>query len=245
LLLLWFLVTLALFTIAKTKFEWYLLPLYPAAAMLVAEFLAAARNVAHNRTTAVFHLAALAIAVLTLPSLYPDGSTLDRAVARAYAPFGHPIVLAVLTVAAATGATVAVRRRWGAAIVGRLVYVLVVFLVLVPGFAVTASHLIRTVPPGPFPAIAAAVKGTGGHLVSYGMDYKQHPAGYFILRGALSDDVRVLDGRRRDVARTIAMLRERDRGFLLVESTVQLPEELRQTVGDPRTFGDFTLWERR
>jgi 4-amino-4-deoxy-L-arabinose transferase-like glycosyltransferase len=245
LLLLWLLITLALFTIAKTKFDWYLLPLYPAAAMLLARFLVAARDVARDRMTAVLHLVALAIAVLALPSLYPDGSTLDRAVAQVYAPFGHPIVLAAVTVAGVVGVVVAIHRRWGATVAGRVAQVLVLVLVLVPSAVVTASHLLRTPPEGPFQAIAAAVKGSGGHLVSYGMDYKQHPAGYFILRAALSGDVRILDGRRRDIPRTLSMLRERERGFLLTQNETELPEELRAAVADPQIFERFTLWTRR
>jgi len=112
------------------------------------------------------------------------------------------------------------------------------------GLAVTARHLLKSEPPNPFAPIAAVIHETGGTLVSYDLDYKQHPAGYFILRTTLSGDVRVLDGQQ-DVTRTLSMLRERTRGFLLTQRETELPEELRQMVSDPRTFDDFTLWERR
>ncbi|MDO8599699.1 MAG: phospholipid carrier-dependent glycosyltransferase [bacterium] len=178
LLLIWFLIGFALFTIMRTKLDWYLLPLYPAAAMLTAWFLAEVRGALRGR-------------------------------------------------------------------VASIVYIIALVLLFGTGGAVTTRHLLRTEPPNPFHGITATIRGSGGVLVSYALDYKQHPAGYFILRNALRDDVRILDGQS-DVARTSGMLITSDRpGFLLTRNETELPKELRQVVGEPHPFGAYVLWGRR
>ncbi|MDO8621729.1 MAG: phospholipid carrier-dependent glycosyltransferase [bacterium] len=244
LLLIWFFLGFIGFTAARTKFDWYLLPMYPAAIMLTVRFLTSARDAIANRWIAALHLIAIAAFTLTLPAMFPTGTITDRIIEQWYALFGHPIILAAIVTIAIAGIITATSRRWGVMVTSRLAYVIVMVLVLVPGLTVTARHLRAREPEGPFPAIAATVRGSNGTLVSYGLDYKQSPAGYFILRSTLRDDVRVLDGRT-DSARAAAMLRERDRGFLLTKRETELPEELRHVVDDPRTFGDFTVWERR
>ena len=126
----------------------------------------------------------------------------------------------------------------------RVAVVTTAAIILIPAALVTARHLVMPYPPNPSSAIVTTIRGSNGVLVSYDLDYKQMPAGYFILRSELRNDVRVLDGRS-DVARTIAMLHERERGFLLTKRKTELPQELRQVVSDPRTFGEYALWERR
>lgn len=244
LLLIWFLVGFALFTIARTKFDWYLLPLYPATIMLTVAFLTTARKVTTDRLAAAGHLAAIAAFTFFLPAMFPATTITDRIIERWYALFGGPIVLAAIVVAAALSIVVVVHRRWGATIAGRIAHVIVIIIVMVPGLTVTARHLRARTPAGPFPAIVETIRGSKGVLVSYGMDYKQHPAGYFILRSTLHHNVRVLDGQR-DTARTLSMLHERERGFLLTKNETELPEELREVTADPQLFDEFTLWRRR
>lgn len=243
LLLLWFLLGFTLFTLARTKFDWYLLPLYPAAVMLTVAFLTTARDAITQRSIAFFHLLAIAIAVVALPSLYPPGTWLDAHIERWYQPFGHPLVAATITVAVVIMLFRWLMHQFGNAVAARVAIITTVALMLIPGATVTYRHLVMSYPPNPFSSIAAAIHGSTGVLVSYGLDYKQSPAGYFILRSELRGDVRVLDGRS-DVARTTAMLRERERGFLLTKREAELPKELRQVVDNPRTFGGYTLWSQ-
>lgn len=178
LLIIWFLIGFALFTIMRTKLDWYLLPLYPAAVMLTVWFLAELHEQIRGRFL-------------------------------------------------------------------RIAYAGVLILLLGTGSVVTTRHLIRTEPPNPFTDVATEIRGSGGVLVSYALDYKQEPAGYFILRNTLRDDVRILDGQS-DTVRTRSMLEAPNRpGFLLTRNETELPKELREAVSNPYMFGDFMLWERR
>lgn len=244
LFLLWILITLALFTIAKTKFDWYLLPLYPAAVMLLVPFVAAARDAVRDRTVAALHLAAAGGFLLALPNVLPDNTIGDRILERWYALFGHPLIFTAIALATLVGIIAAAHRRWGAAIASRTARILVLFLMLIPGLTVTARHLLAREPAHPATAIAAALRGTHGVLVTYGFDPKQHPAAYFIFRTQLSDDVRILDGQS-DLRRTTSMLREQSPAYLLTRTETELPEELRATVTAPRQFDGFTAWDRR
>lgn len=72
LLLVWLFVTFIFFTVAQTKFDWYLLPLYPAAALLVAPWLVTLVK-RPAWPTSVAHAVSFSAALWLLPSaLHPD-----------------------------------------------------------------------------------------------------------------------------------------------------------------------------
>lgn len=243
-LLTWFLIGFALFTFAKTKFDWYLLPLYPAAVMLVVPFLASAREIPTSRVFAILHLVALAAFALALPKLFPTGTITNRITEQWVAAFGHPIVFATAVVCTIAGIVAIAHRRWGSTVAGRVAQVIVIVVVMVPAFTVTARHLLAREPAHPAIALAANLRNTGGILVSYGMDFKQAPAAYFILRSTLTNNVRILDGLT-NVKRTLGMLAEKNRPGSLITRGDALSPELAAVVDDPQQFGEFTLWHRR
>lgn len=72
----WVALTYLLFTLAKTKFDWYLLPLYPAAAVLVAKYLVTIRGATKHWMVRGGHALAFGAFVGFLPSFIPRDSLL-------------------------------------------------------------------------------------------------------------------------------------------------------------------------
>jgi 4-amino-4-deoxy-L-arabinose transferase-like glycosyltransferase len=72
----WVVLMYVLFTLAKTKFDWYLLPLYPAAAVLVAKYLVAIRGAARHWMVRGGHALAFGAFVGFLPNFIPHDSVL-------------------------------------------------------------------------------------------------------------------------------------------------------------------------
>lgn len=72
LLVAWFVVTFLVFSLAKTKFDWYLLPLYPAATLLVTPWLATLTSRPRGWTAGA-HAVSYAGFILFLPgAIHPD-----------------------------------------------------------------------------------------------------------------------------------------------------------------------------
>ncbi|MBI2482922.1 glycosyltransferase family 39 protein [Candidatus Uhrbacteria bacterium] len=243
LLLLWFAVGFIGYSAARTKFDWYLLPLYPAAAMSIAVFLRAARMATQDWLIGVGHLAALAASIAYFPALFPDGSRADAWIERAYAPLLHPLVAASAAAAISICCIHVARHRWPHHL-ERILMTITLSTVLIPGFAITLHHLRARGPEHPFADVATRIAGTHGTLVSFGLEYQQQPAGYYLLRSRLTNDVRILDGQN-DATRTLAMLRERSPAFLLTPRSSTIPPSMHASIGDAELFGDFLLWRRK
>ncbi|MBI4433974.1 glycosyltransferase family 39 protein [Candidatus Uhrbacteria bacterium] len=243
LLLIWFTVGFVGYSAAGTRFDWYLLPLYPAAVMFVAIFLRAARTATRDWLVGIGHLGGCAASIAYLPTLFPAGSRIDAWVERAYAPLLHPLVVAGTATTVAVFLIRMIQKRWPQHL-ERALMLTACSVTLIPGIAITIHHLRARGPEHPFADVATRLAGSHGVLIGFAFDYHQYPAGYFLLRSRLSGDVRVLDGQH-DIPRTLAMLRERSPAFLLTPASIDLADPLRAAVHAPQSFGPFLLWQRQ
>ncbi len=243
LFLVWFAVVFIGFTLVPTRLEWYLLPLYPAAAALIIRFLVTAGEVFWSLPLALGHLAAFSAFLASLPAKFSDGPAVAQSIVRAFGPLLNPFVVAVLAATAIVILFIAIRRFFGLAWASRAALAVTVAVVMGWGLTITARELARKYPVQPLLSITNALRGTGGTLVTYGVRYR--PAQYFILRSSLSGDVRVLDGLN-DMNRTLGLLSGREgRLFLLTQDRDVLPPELARDFTDSRKYGGFTLWSRK
>lgn len=181
LLLLWFAVTFVFFTLVRTKFDWYLLPLYPAAALLLTPWIARLIN-QPSRTVAAGHALSLAAYFFLLPDAVHPASVLRWTVPFTYLT-GWSINAANAT---AIGIVVILafflltNKGRASAITGGLV--LTHLLIIGVGWSLLTIRAERT--NSPLPQLASSVESTSPtRLYVKGVDLLHYPAAYWYFRG--------------------------------------------------------------
>jgi 4-amino-4-deoxy-L-arabinose transferase-like glycosyltransferase len=187
---LWIVATYLLFTLAKTKFDWYLLPLYPAAAVLVAKYFVAIRGAARNWIVGSGHALALGAFVALLPQFIPRDGALWMLVPSAWVAEKIPAV--VVGILFGVAAFLLPRHRgfgkrmfWAAA---------------VPAVGMALAFNLSTVRhdgrPGPMREVAQWIaEQPGEHPVFiHRVDLNGTPYAYYYLRGIPNSVLRETQG---------------------------------------------------
>lgn len=188
LLLLWFAVVLVLFTVVKTKFDWYLLPIYPAYALLLARWFADLLRESSDRLTRWGFIASAALGVAVLPLGIAHEGILWKLTPFAYLPAG--------VVSSAAG-----RLMVGVVVAGMLVLIgaglrnriiaqpermlsaLVIAYFLVVAFGWQVSYLRHLPTSSPLKEISQKVETVRATALDViGFTLETQPAGYFYLR---------------------------------------------------------------
>lgn len=181
----WFVVVFVLFTVVRTKFDWYLLPLYPSAVLIVAPWLATLVR-RPTRLTVIAHAVSFSGFLWLLPrTLHPD------TVLRWLYPFtlltktSPTLPYLVFSAAAVAVLFILVRRTrpvWVSPAIGG--YALGKVMLLAIGISLLTIRAER-VSTSPLPSVVAAVEtAEPQQLFVTGVDLYRYPAAEWYFRGA-------------------------------------------------------------
>ncbi len=179
----WFTVVFIFFTIVRTKFDWYLLPLYPAAALIVTPWLATMVQRPKQLTVSA-HVVSFTLFLLLLPSVIHPASAI-----RWLYPFtllSSPMLPYLLLNASAIAVFVIClsrsRPRWLSPAIGG--YALGKMLLLAIGISLLTIRAER-LSSSPLPSVVTAVEAAEPQrLFVTGVDLYRYPAAEWYFRGA-------------------------------------------------------------
>lgn len=228
----WVVLVFLLFTLARTKFDWYLLPLYPAAAVLVAKYLVALRGAVVHPLVRYGHALAFGGFVALLPSFIPRASALWALVPSGWLPAAVPPAWIGAAFGVALFAVTTRPRIRGAAF----------WIATVPVVGSALAFNLLTARhdgvPGPMRDVAAAIaQRPGSHtVVVYGVDLEHTPYAYYYLRGIPTATLRDAG------TDPTAIPAEPSSGTaLVVERGYALSPTLAERYPAVGTFGEYTL----
>ncbi len=187
LLLIWVAVVFGLFTLARTKFDWYILPIYPALGLLLARSISEFLHRAEQRWMAVGALISLAAAWYAMPfGLAPAGilwkltpyayvsTVADSLTGRIVVALVATGLVALLALALRRSTLQQPNRAVGIAVTAYL-------LLLTLGWQV--SYLRHLPTSSPLKTISQKVDELDARQLDViGIDLLRQPAGYFYLR---------------------------------------------------------------
>lgn len=178
--LVWFAVTFIFFSVFRTKFDWYLLPLYPAAALILTPWLMTVLE-RPTRWVSLAHAVSIFGVFLMLPRLLHPDSVLRWSVPLTYLT-GLKITLPYLGVAAGLSllAWWLLMNRRLSIIAGALVLTHLVFLGIGGSLLRIRSQRVDS----PLPPLVQAVQDRKATtLYTKGVDLVHYPAAYWYFRG--------------------------------------------------------------
>lgn len=187
LLLLWIGVVFILFSFVQTKFDWYILPIYPALALLLTRGIYEFLHVTTDRLALWGMVASFALALAILPLGLAHEGLLWKLTPYGYLPFDASttfarVAMAVLAIVVLTLLGLALRRRLVANPV-RLFGIVATAYFLVLSFGWQASYLRHLPTTSPLKFMAEAIASSGvENLDVVRVSLLTQPAGYFYLR---------------------------------------------------------------
>ncbi len=187
-LLVWFLVVLMLFSFVQTKFDWYILPLYPALALIMTRSIAEYLQAADDRAMHVLAFLTLAATIALLPSglahtgliwmMTPYGFLPDAVSTSVAGRLSAGVLVSVIVVVLA-------RSLRGRIVVAptRAIGIFLTVYFLVVALAWQGSYLRHQPMTAPFKEIAEKVDVLNVEGIDVtGFTLVTQPAGYFYLR---------------------------------------------------------------
>jgi len=188
LMLVWMVVVFGIFSLVRTKFDWYVVPLYPALAFLLARAFSEFLHQRRDRFLLAVAAASFLIFVYRIPSEFVPVGWLWKLTPYGWLPsvaaeslIGRGLV-AIVTTIAVSSAMYLLRRRLVISSTRAIGMTVVVYLcVLALGWQVSyLRHLPTTTP---MKTLAERVDELdAGSIDVVGIDMRTQPAGYFYLR---------------------------------------------------------------
>ncbi len=244
-LLLWVFLVLLVFTIAQSKAQWYIFPLYPALIMLLTRFLVASRTMKALSILSTLHLFAIALYFSNSTSFFAPDSRPDQIIEAINRFFVHPGFLTIFILLMLVGVGYIAKRFEVFEHTVRIFSATLIGFVLLHGSVDTLYSLKKNYTPHPFTAITAVLAQPETRLIAYGINFDSNPAAEFILRQTLQKRGSMLIAPQDAIERIAQFSQQSTSLYLLAREERTLHPALRDQFVPLNTYGNYRLWQRR